>query len=60
MDHMDPNSTLFKFQSIIYYTLRSPKLDEWLENSAIKEALKPCADKNFADLVRKNTVTKFK
>ncbi len=38
------------FQSIIYYTIRSPKLEEWLENKAIVEALNPTADKNFVDL----------
>ena len=29
-------------KSIIYYTARSPKLDEWLLNPAIIEALIPC------------------
>jgi len=37
-------------KSIIYYTARSPKLDEWLLNPAIIEALIPCRDKNFVDL----------
>ncbi len=38
------------FQSIIYYTIRSAKLDEWLNSSVIRDALKPNADKNFVDL----------
>ena len=37
-------------QSIIYYTIRSAKLDEWLNSSVIREALKGNADKNFVDL----------
>ena len=37
-------------KSIIYYTVRSPKLERWLENEAISEALKPTTDKNFVDL----------
>ncbi|XP_040571962.1 pecanex-like protein 1 [Lepeophtheirus salmonis] len=37
-------------KSIIYYTLRSPKLEEWLENETISEALASKSDKNFVDL----------
>ena len=37
-------------QSIIYYTIRSPKLNEWLNSSVIKDALKHNTDKNFVDL----------
>ena len=37
-------------KSIIYYTVRSPMLDEWLHNAAIVEALAPNKDKNFVDL----------
>ena len=37
-------------KSIIYYTVRSPKLEEWLESEAIDEALKPLKDKTFVDL----------
>ncbi len=37
-------------KSIIYYTVRSPKLEEWLTNEAILEALAPTTDKNFVDL----------
>ena len=38
-------------KSIIYYTVRSPKLDEWLTNPAIVEAMaSSTADKNFVDL----------
>lgn len=38
------------FQSIIYYTIRSPKLDEWLQSTAIQEALQPTLDRGFVDL----------
>ena len=38
------------FQSIIYYTIRSNKLDEWLNSSTIRDALKANSDKNFVDL----------
>lgn len=37
-------------QSIIYYTIRSPKLHEWLQSQAIQEALEPTLDRSFADL----------
>lgn len=37
-------------KSIIYYTIRSPKLEEWLNNNAIIEALAPTNTKNFVDL----------
>ena len=37
-------------KSIIYYTVRSPKLEEWLRNPSILEALGPMKDKNFVDL----------
>ncbi len=38
-------------KSIIYYVVRSPKLEEWLSSPAIAEALKPTEkDKNFVDL----------
>ena len=37
-------------KSIIYYTIRSPKLDEWLASEAISEALTGTNDKNFVDL----------
>ena len=42
---------MFHFQSIIYYTVRSPKLEEWLKSPAILEALLSIhSDKNFVDL----------
>ena len=42
---------LLNLQSIIYYTIRSPKLEEWLKNPAIIEALLSIhSDKNFVDL----------
>lgn len=37
-------------KSIIYYTARSPRLDDWLSNRNIVEALQPCAERSFADL----------
>lgn len=37
-------------KSIIFYAIRSPKLDEWLNSATILEALSPMLDKNFADL----------
>ncbi|XP_064621323.1 pecanex-like protein 1 isoform X3 [Lineus longissimus] len=37
-------------KSIIYYTVRSPKLEQWLENETVQEALKPYLDKNYADV----------
>ena len=40
----------YYIKSIIYYTVRSPKLQEWLSNPSIAEAVKMTAEKNFADL----------
>ncbi|XP_074658604.1 pecanex-like protein 1 [Tubulanus polymorphus] len=37
-------------KSIIYYTVRSPKLEEWLESDLIKESLKHLSDKSYADV----------
>lgn len=37
-------------QSIIFYAVRSPRLDEWLSSPTILEALQPMLDKNFIDL----------
>ncbi|KYN37627.1 Pecanex-like protein 1 [Trachymyrmex septentrionalis] len=37
-------------KSIIFYTVKSPKLKQWLENPDIIHALKPTLDKNFVDL----------
>ena len=37
-------------QSIIYYTVRSPKLEQWLENDTIREGLRATLDKNHVDL----------
>lgn len=36
-------------QSIIYYVSRSAKLEEWLTNEAIQEALRPCLGTNYVD-----------
>lgn len=38
------------FQSIIYYAVTSPKLEEWISSPVIREALQPIRDKNFVDL----------
>ncbi|CAH1791928.1 unnamed protein product [Owenia fusiformis] len=37
-------------KSIIYYTVRSPKLEQWLENTDIQNALQPALDKNYVDV----------
>ncbi len=37
------------FQSIVYYTVRSPKLETWLNNEAIEEALRPTLDASHVD-----------
>ena len=41
---------LYYIKSIIYYTVRSPKLMEWLENENILAAIRTTCDKNFVDL----------
>lgn len=42
--------TFFRLQSIIFYAIRSPKLDEWLESSAIQDALQHTLERQFVDL----------
>nr|CAD7454179.1 unnamed protein product [Timema tahoe] len=37
-------------KSIVFYAIRSPKLEEWLISPTILEALEPTLDKNFVDL----------
>ncbi|XP_063894609.1 pecanex-like protein 1 isoform X2 [Helicoverpa armigera] len=37
-------------KSIIYYTIQSAKLEEWLASSMIADALKPMNERNFVDL----------
>jgi len=37
-------------KGIIYYTVRSPKLGEWMANPTIQEAIKVTMDKGFVDL----------
>jgi len=37
-------------QSIIYYVIRSPKLNEWLTSSSILDALQATLDKQYVDL----------
>uniref|UniRef100_A0A672GCD2 Pecanex-like protein n=1 Tax=Salarias fasciatus TaxID=181472 RepID=A0A672GCD2_SALFA len=36
-------------KSIIYYVSRSAKLEEWLANEMIQEALRPCQGPNYVD-----------
>uniref|UniRef100_A0A3B4Y4N6 Pecanex-like protein n=1 Tax=Seriola lalandi dorsalis TaxID=1841481 RepID=A0A3B4Y4N6_SERLL len=36
-------------KSIIYYVSRSSKLEEWLTNETIQEALRPCLGLNYVD-----------
>uniref|UniRef100_A0A8C4EC50 Pecanex-like protein n=1 Tax=Dicentrarchus labrax TaxID=13489 RepID=A0A8C4EC50_DICLA len=36
-------------KSIIYYVSRSSKLEEWLTNETIQEALRPCLGPNYVD-----------
>ncbi|XP_028658919.1 pecanex-like protein 1 isoform X1 [Erpetoichthys calabaricus] len=36
-------------KSIIYYVMRSPKLEDWLANETIKEALRPCTAPSYVD-----------
>lgn len=43
-------SNFSHFQSIIYYTIRSPKLQSWLTSPAIDDALQATQDRSFVDL----------
>lgn len=36
-------------KSIIYYVSRSAKLEEWLSNETVQEALRPCLGVNYVD-----------
>ena len=36
-------------QSIIYYVSRSAKMEEWLTNETVQEALRPCLGPNYVD-----------
>uniref|UniRef100_A0A8C1PTI7 Pecanex-like protein n=1 Tax=Cyprinus carpio TaxID=7962 RepID=A0A8C1PTI7_CYPCA len=36
-------------KSIIYYVIRSPKLEEWLANETVQEALGPCLSPSYVD-----------
>ncbi|XP_063001648.1 LOW QUALITY PROTEIN: pecanex-like protein 3 [Elgaria multicarinata webbii] len=36
-------------KSIIYYVTCSPKLEDWMGNEGIQEALRPCSALNYAD-----------
>ena len=38
------------FQSIIYYTVRSPRLEQWLENPSIHEALISLSEDSYCDV----------
>lgn len=37
-------------KSVIYYTIKSPKLDDWLKNEAIQEALQITTERQYVDL----------
>ncbi len=37
-------------QSIIFYTIRSTKLTQWLSNEAVQQGLKPYMEANFVDV----------
>uniref|UniRef100_A0A1Y1JUR7 Pecanex-like protein n=2 Tax=Photinus pyralis TaxID=7054 RepID=A0A1Y1JUR7_PHOPY len=37
-------------KSIIFYAIRSPKLEDWLTSQTILKALQPIQDRNFVDL----------
>ncbi|KAF5282134.1 hypothetical protein FQR65_LT02831 [Abscondita terminalis] len=37
-------------KSIIFYAIRSPKLEDWLASQTIQKALQPIQDRNFVDL----------
>ncbi|KAF5299608.1 hypothetical protein FQA39_LY11523 [Lamprigera yunnana] len=37
-------------KSIIFYAIRSPKLEDWLSSQTIQKALQPIQDRNFVDL----------
>ncbi|CRK86838.1 CLUMA_CG000666, isoform A [Clunio marinus] len=37
-------------KSIIYYAIKSPKLQQWLESQSIQEALEPTLERQFVDL----------
>nr|XP_026498026.1 protein pecanex [Vanessa tameamea] len=37
-------------ESIIYYTIQSTKLEEWLASAELSEALKPMGERSFVDL----------
>ncbi|XP_064603904.1 pecanex-like protein 1 isoform X2 [Liolophura sinensis] len=40
----------YYIKSIIYYTVRSPKLETWLSTPTVIEALTPTLDKSYVDL----------
>jgi len=40
----------YYIKAIIYYTVRSPKLKDWLESDTIQEAIKNTTSKDFVDL----------
>ncbi|CAL1527117.1 unnamed protein product [Lymnaea stagnalis] len=40
----------YYIKSIIYYTVRSPRLEEWTENQTIQQALEAMSDDSYVDL----------
>ncbi|KAJ3589191.1 hypothetical protein NHX12_010038 [Muraenolepis orangiensis] len=45
----DLRKILITYYSIIYYVNRSSKLEEWLVNEAVQEALRPCQALGYVD-----------
>ena len=41
---------VYSSQSIIYYTVRSPKLEQWLTDETIQDGLRPMLDNDHIDL----------
>ena len=37
-------------QSIIYYTVRSPRLEQWIDNPSVRQALDTTAEDSYVDL----------
>ena len=44
-----PSVHLLIAQSIIYYVVRCPNLEQWVGNSLIQDALKDCTSDSYTD-----------
>ncbi|XP_069065060.1 pecanex-like protein 1 isoform X2 [Pleurodeles waltl] len=42
--------TTYYVKGIIYYVTTSSKLEDWLANETIQDALRPCADRSYVDV----------